>query len=385
MSKVRPVRLVPGLRVDRVDGELIVLDEAARRVHRLRGPAADVVRRLEDGADVAFDDGATLRVVGALRAAGLVEGGVSRRGALGVAAAAASLGILTLSLPGAASAESGGGGPLSLTGGTEGVPEGALSPAVTAAAGYAYRTFTTPGANVLEVTGSGTIDVLIVSGGGGGGGGGGSSYGAGGGGGGQVSLLMGRSVTAGTFTVHVATGGSGGTLRGDGGAGSASYVTGIEDPGPAGGSGGEGGDTSTTPAGGASGATPGGNGIKSGPTASWGAGGGGAGADQGGRGAGGDARPSEGAGTYDTGGSAGAGYEIAGFFGANVYLGMAGSGGGYYGGSVRNPAAGGRGGYGDGEGAAWYGGGGGGGGGYERPRPGGAGAQGVVVIRHATP
>lgn len=138
MTGDQGLRLRDGLRVERVGGEMVVLDGDARRVHRLSGPAADLVEVLLDGADVPFGDEATLRVVGALRAAGIVEGGVTRRRALGTAVAAAGVGIVTLTLPGAAAATThitGFSGPLTVSGGTEGVPTGSLAAGVTAAEG----------------------------------------------------------------------------------------------------------------------------------------------------------------------------------------------------------------------------------------------------------
>jgi hypothetical protein len=71
---------------------------------------------------------------------------------------------------------------------------------------YTFYRFTTVGSNNLVVSGSGTLDVLLV----GGGGGGGVSL-AGGGGGGAAIVATNVPVSAQTYTVVVGNGGAGGT------------------------------------------------------------------------------------------------------------------------------------------------------------------------------
>lgn len=383
-----PPRLRDGLRFERIADEVIVLDEAAHRVHRLRGPAARLVVELQGGSEVAFGDEATSRVVGALRAAGVVEGGVTRRRALGAAAAAAAgLGILTLSLPGAAAAESGGGddggdsdpgSSLTVTGGTDGAPTGA-----TALGTHTYHSFTSDGS--LSVTGTGSIDVdvLLIGGGGGGGSYGDSLFGASGGAGGAVSFATGVTLTPddSPFAVVVGSGGSGGTGTGNGVAGGRSSfdlggpleVTAV--------GGGEGlGAVGST--GGSVGAGTAGSSARSG-----GAGGqGGERASGGGAGAGGDGGPN----VLKNGGAGGDGYDITSFFDGTISVAGGGGGGGYYSSGLGGVAVDGGGagaafgGSGIGADADDFGGGGGGGIGADFGGRGGAGFDGLVVVRYLT-
>lgn len=370
MSTVRPPRLRPGLRVDRVGEELLVLDGSSHRVHRLRGPAADVVRRLRDGVAVPFGDPEVVRVVAALRSAGVVEGGVSRRRALG-AAAAAGLGIMTLSLPGAAMASThidGSGSSFSVSGGTAGVPSGAFAGSMAAAEDYTYMTFTSDSTAV--VSGNGTIDILLISGGGGGAGGISSSvsYGGGGGAAGAVFLNRDFSVTEGSFSFVVGAGGDGGAADQSGGLGGSTYVAGIgtTQGGGIGGSGSQGG---------AAYAAGGGIGRSVDGGAGGGGGGGGTGTGVASGVAGLDATDGE-------GGAGGAGPEITNFFATTVRCGGGGGGGGSTGGGAGGAGGGGAGSSeGAGAGATAYGSGGGGG---ASGASGGDGAPGVIVIRYPT-
>lgn len=102
-----------------------------------------------------------------------------------------------------------GDGPLSVSGGN-------VTNGITPGNGYKYFVFTGPG--TLSVTGSGTIDFLIVGGGGAGGIGnpGPNGNGSGGGGAGGVAYGVSYPVGAGNYTVTVGPGGaSGGNNGGD--------------------------------------------------------------------------------------------------------------------------------------------------------------------------
>ena len=168
--------LRPGLRVDRLGTEVVVLDAGSALVHRLAGPAAEVLDRIVlHGHAVADLPGRLGPAVAGLRAAGVLRGDVARRQLLGAGAAGA-VGILTLPLPASATAASDGdGGALggayddSTTGSTT-LPDG-----LTAADGYTYRVYDDPSATSLtfdvEGTGTLTVDILLVGGGGAGGGG----------------------------------------------------------------------------------------------------------------------------------------------------------------------------------------------------------------------
>ena len=75
---------------------------------------------------------------------------------------------------------------------------------------YLIHTFTTTGSNNFTVTGTGTVDVLLVGGGGAGGGiGSFNTGGGGGGGGGAVVYQTGVAVTGQTYTISVGTAGAG--------------------------------------------------------------------------------------------------------------------------------------------------------------------------------
>jgi hypothetical protein len=356
-------RLAAGLRLERMSSsEIVALDATSGRVHRLTGDAAQAIAALTDEARPALPP--TFEpALDALRSAGIVTGGPDRRAAL-TAAAAATLGVLTLALPRAAAAASpdGGGGGSGgsayidpTSGGTTGLPLD-----FPATAGFDYRTFTTSGDLIISGSGTLTADLLVV-GGGGGGAFGGIAPDGGGGAGAAIARLDGVALTGGsTYTVNVGIGGPGGQTL-DGGFGTASLIFG---PGffglnaPSGGVGradGEGGGSSGTAEGGDLAlSSPGGSGSLSG----------------GGAGSGGSATTADG----------GPGFAITGFFGTTITLG---GGGGGYGGS------GGSGGGGNtgaqnvpGADATGFGAG-GGGGGYQAG--GGAGSPGLVVVRYAAP
>lgn len=231
------------------------------------------------------------------------------------------------------------------------------------------HTFTSTG--TLTVTGQGKIDVLVVAGGGGGGNTGGLWEGGGGGGGGLVYHAN-RDISAGTYTVTVGTGGTGGnkgtnsvfdTITALGGGNGGVAISGGSGGGGTAASGGaatqgnSGGGTGYGNAGAASGASP-----------NRGGGGGGAG------GAGSGSQPPV--------GGAGRSFDIT---GTPKYY-AAGGGGG-------SSTAGGAGGSGiGGQGASPYGNGGGavantgsGGGGCNgSANVGGRGADGIVIISHTS-
>jgi hypothetical protein len=83
---------------------------------------------------------------------------------------------------------------------------------------YKIHTFTTTGSNNFVVTGTGTVDILLVGGGGAGGGCLTTSSAGGGGGGGAVVYQTGVSISSQTYTLSVGTGGAG-VSAADGGAG----------------------------------------------------------------------------------------------------------------------------------------------------------------------
>ena len=75
---------------------------------------------------------------------------------------------------------------------------------------YRIHTFTTVGAATFTIGTPGIAEVLIVAGGGGGGNGN-STFGGGGGGAGEVYYSTGLSLTQGSYTINVGSGGNGGT------------------------------------------------------------------------------------------------------------------------------------------------------------------------------
>lgn len=373
-----------GLRVDRVGTEAVVLDPVAALVHRLTGPAAEVVAELVlRGRDVADLPARLAPAVAGLRQAGVLRGEVSRRQALGTAAVGA-VGIMTLALPSAATAASPGGGGSGGGSAYDNSPNGSLTlpSGFTAADGYTYRTFTSSGTFVVGGSGSLTVDVLLVGAGGGGSG----TAGAGGGGaGGAVSRFLNQTLDAGPegYAVTVGAGGTGGSTGYQGGQSSVATVGNAV--------GGFGSSSSEgAPALGGSG----GSAFAAGGAGYGSAGGGGAGA--GGPGA---AATNPDVGVIDAG-DGGAAFAESTFFGAEVALAGGGGGGGAY--FQNHFDAAGEGGAGGGAGGL------GGDPGLEPPRPvqngfpgtsfggggggsgagggsGGAGHAGLVVIRYSSP
>jgi len=115
-------RIVPGLVTEEIGQEILVCDTDLALVHRVSGPAADVLRQVlaTGGEPVALEsDDITSGLVaaGVLVAAGAPGDLVSRRSFVSGAAAVGAIGIVTLALPRAAAASSvvepsgGGGGP----------------------------------------------------------------------------------------------------------------------------------------------------------------------------------------------------------------------------------------------------------------------------------
>ena len=85
--------------------------------------------------------------------------------------------------------------PFSATGGN-------IADGITPGDGYTYHTFSTSGS--LVVSGTGTVDILVVAGGGGGGG----RAGGGGGAGGVVEVVN-APLTGGSYSISVGSGGAG--------------------------------------------------------------------------------------------------------------------------------------------------------------------------------
>lgn len=347
--------LRPGLRIDRIGTEAVVLDPAGGRVHRLTGDSSEVLRLLvADGREVADLPARLAPAVLGLRTAGVLRGGVGRRRALATAAVGA-VGIVTMALPTAAAATSDVDGTGS--GGYDDSTDGTLDPVgITFDGDYHYRVFTASGEFVVNGDGALGVDVLIVGGGGGGG-----YYAGGGGGGGAVSVLLNQTLPKGATAVTVGDGGLGNY------GGEESSVASIGSAGGGGAGGGYGGVGGASPVGSGSGSDGHAGGARNGFVGGGGAGAGGAGQDAAG-GAGGD------------GGSA---FATADVFGAVLAVGGGGGGGG--GGS------GGSGGEGAGDGASEgltgqsavaNRGGGGGGTGYIEFAAGGTGGSGLVIVRY---
>jgi len=105
-------RIVPGLVTEEIGQEILVCDTDLAVVHRVSGPAADVLRQVlaTGGAPVALEsDDITSGLVtaGVLVAADAPADLVSRRSFVSAAAAVGAIGIVTLALPRAAAASSG--------------------------------------------------------------------------------------------------------------------------------------------------------------------------------------------------------------------------------------------------------------------------------------
>jgi hypothetical protein len=113
-------RILPGLVTEEIGQEILVCDTDLAVVHRVSGPAADVLRQVlaSGGAPAALqNDDVTSGLVaaGVLVAVDAPAELVSRRSFVGAAAAVGAFGIVTLALPRAAAASSsiegaGGGG-----------------------------------------------------------------------------------------------------------------------------------------------------------------------------------------------------------------------------------------------------------------------------------
>jgi len=104
-------RIVPGLVTEEIDQEILVCDTDLAVVHRVSGPAADVLRQVlaSGGAPAALqDDDVTSGLVtaGVLVAADAPADLFSRRSFVNAAAAVGAMGIVTLALPRAAAASS---------------------------------------------------------------------------------------------------------------------------------------------------------------------------------------------------------------------------------------------------------------------------------------
>lgn len=232
--------------------------------------------------------------------------------------------------------------------------------------GYKIHTFTSSSSFV--VTGSGTVEYLVVAGGGGGGSvNGNGSPGGGGGGGGQHRTATGYSVSTGSYTVTV--GGGGGTGSGSGSAGGSSVFDTI---------------TSSPGAGGIAGLPA--DGGTGGASGSGSAGGAGNSAGGGGGGNGGVGAASSGT----TGGAGGSGTSSS-ITGSSVCRAGGGGGGSGSGSGVGSATCGGGAGTDSTPGTPGTSttGGGGGGDGYHTPNgsgyQGGAGGSGLVVLKYYSP
>lgn len=355
------IRLAPGVRPEDDGRELVLVDGPGRVVHRLVGPAAELVRAVLAGDDVR---GADPLLVAALRTAGVLRaeaGAVLSRRAVGAGAAA--LGIATMLLPGAAEATSlatlgaGSTGYLFTNGGFSSAASGELQ----------WVQFTTDvwGGFITPRLSNLWVEALLVGGGGGGG--------AAGGGGGQVVRRLHELTAEQRYDVTVGAGGAGGASATDGGE-SSFAVTG-------------GGAVVAKAVGGSAGSTSGGGDGGGSPGYAGGAGAGGLGylGSGGGAGAGSVGGPASG----DRGGVGGKGRTITDFVGADTVYGGGGGGGTYF---SQDVAAGGLGGGGGGgvydgvggnvaavPGTARTGGGGGGG---PQPSDGAAGGSGYVLFRY---
>lgn len=259
---------------------------------------------------------------------------------------------------------------------------------ITTDGNYKVHTFTSSGTFEI-LSGTGTVESLVVAGGGGGGGG---YYGGGGGAGGLIHTTPGASYGVGTYTVTVGSGGSGGAATPSSGSnGGASAFDSINasgggggglgnnpssangSNGGSGGGGGGGNSPGSDTTGGTGTALQGNDGGSGGiPSAGLGGGGGGAGAVGGSysgsnAGSGGNGSSINITGTPTTyGGGGGGGASGGGTSGSG------GSGGGGAGGTSSNGVA----------GTANTGGGGGGAGDPSTLRAGGDGGSGIVIVRY---
>jgi hypothetical protein len=247
---------------------------------------------------------------------------------------------------------------------------------------YKIHTFTSGG--TFTVTGSGTIEYLVVGGGGGGGGCNNNTVPSGGGGAGGFRTAKGLVVTAQGYTVTVGLGGTGGVAQNNGTNGGNSTFSTITSLGGGGGgsgitsganglSGGSGGGAGYTATGGTSG-TYGNNGGNGGSAGNYsGGGGGGSGSvgvngsgNNGGAGGSGSNSSITGSAVSYTGGGGGGGYSSGG----------SGSYGGGAGKSFSDTA--------DGNSGVSSSGSGGGGTSYSGSHNGGTGGSGIVIIKYST-
>lgn len=349
-------RIAPGLRIEDLGREVVVLDPVGGRVHRLTGPAAVAFRALSVGDETSPALLIALRSAGILTSAGSVEPS-SRRAVL----AAASLGVVTSLLPASSASASpaglspGGSAYLQVAGAAE------ASDAVTGQLQHVI--FTRLAGPVRSFTPSAAlqVEVLVVGGGGG--------AGTGGGGGGQVVRRL-ATLDPERYDVEVAVGGDVNIPAAfTGGAGGTSSIVRSSDAAEValalGGAGG-----SIDGPGGSSGGSPGRAGGSGGTRASGGGGGGAGGAGFSAAG--------------DDGGRGGVGQTVLDFIVPSVTYGGGGGGGSYWG----TPGDGGAGGggegaqeYGNGQpGVSSTGGGGGGSTGYGGEP--GRGGSGIVLVRY---
>lgn len=202
--------IAPGLRIERVGGEAVVLDTSLHLVHRLTGEAAEVLSGSADGivaAEVPQRLRPALRVLkdlGVLCADATpgvrhlpLDRSVARRDAIGLAAASA-VGVATFLLPSAGASASTGTSTVSgvLIGGSEyaaGQPD-ASDPTLF----FDYHRFATAGTFNLEAKSAVEVEVVLV-------GGGGRGSDGPGGGGGQVVLVT-SFLGVGDHTVVVGAG-----------------------------------------------------------------------------------------------------------------------------------------------------------------------------------
>ena len=248
---------------------------------------------------------------------------------------------------------------------------------------YKIHTFLNTGTTNFNISGSGTVEYLVIGGGGGGGGNAGGGGGAGG-----YRTATGFPVTTQTYPIMVGAGGAGGTQFGNGVVGANSVFStiisngggyGSTDQGGVGGNGGSGGGAGAdqTSAGGTATSGQGNNGAAGLIVTRGGTGGGGGSGAVGNQGAsgnggnGGSGTASSITGTSITRAGGGGGGELGNHQGA-ANAGAGGSGGGGNGGDAVAGVA----------GTANTGGGGGGGGNNGVGYVGGAGGPGIVIIKY---
>ena len=258
--------------------------------------------------------------------------------------------------------------------------------AVTTVGNYKVCTYTATGSDTFQIlSGSGTVESLVVGGGGGGGGG---NYGGGGGAGGVIHTTPGSVYSVGAYSVSVGAGGAGGGTGGSGAAGTGSAFDAIAASG--GGTGGYGNNPSSANGGngGSGGGGGGGNSPGSNTTGGTGiagqgfAGSGGNVNSTGVGGGGGGCSAAASASATNVAGSGGNGcsYSIS---GSSVTYGGGGGGGsnGFTSGTGGTGGGGNGNSSGNGANATGFGSGGGGAGG-PTTFSGGAGSNGVVILRY---